>query len=422
MGVGGMIGGGIFSVLGLAVGESGHAAPFAFAIGSVIALIAGYSYTRLALTYRSDGASFTYLERAFPKRLEIAGIAGWIIVVGYVGTLALYAFTFGAYASHLIGYSESHIARILLSIGVLIFFMGLNLIGTKIMGRAEDIVVYIKIALLAVLGIVGFFTMKSTNFVPIFNKGIPAIFLGGALIFVAYEGFQLITNAVNETRDPDRNIPRGIFGSIIITSLIYVAIAVISVGNLTSDELQGAKEYALAVVAQPILGKLGVVLVDLAAMLATSSAINATLFGSAHLASQMATDSLAPKAFSFRRPRSDVPYFGIIIITILALAFTIFGNLDMIASFSSMTFLLVSIGVTIANLKLRKQTSSKLTPIILGLALMGITVIILAVYMVQTSPFDLLFTLGVYGIMAIMHLGCEYSRACRMHPGKKDGG
>lgn len=149
IGVGGMIGGGIFSVLGLAVDISGHAAPLAFLIGSAIAGVAGYSYIRLALTYRSDGASFTYLEKAFPKTQSIAGIAGWTVVLGYIGTLALYAYTFGAYSAHLFGADSSTPARSALSTGSLLVFLVINAAGTSKMGKAEDIAVYTKIALLA---------------------------------------------------------------------------------------------------------------------------------------------------------------------------------------------------------------------------------------------------------------------------------
>jgi amino acid transporter len=95
MGVGGMVGGGIFSVLGLSVSSAGHAAPFAFLIGGMIALMTGYSYARLGLAFRSDGGSFTYLEKASRHR-NIAGAGGWLLLAGYVGTLALYSFTFGA--------------------------------------------------------------------------------------------------------------------------------------------------------------------------------------------------------------------------------------------------------------------------------------------------------------------------------------
>jgi len=409
IGVGGMIGGGIFSVLGLAVGISGHAAPLAFAVGSLIAISAGYSYIRLALTYRKDGASFTYLERAYPKKLFIAGIAGWIVVVGYVGTLALYAFTFGAYASHLFGAEGSHLARILLSILILGIFMGVNILGTKFMGRAEDIIVYIKIFILALLGGVGFFTLNTTRFSPLFNNGAHSVFMGGALIFVAFEGFQLIPSVIEETRNPDRNIPIGMYGSIAITSIIYITIAIVAVGNLDPGALLGAKEYALAVAAKPILGKVGVLLVDIAALFATSSAINGTLFGASRLASEIATDSLAPRAFAFRN-RTNIPVVGIIIITFLASTLTVFGGLEFIASFSSMTFLLVSIAVNIANMRLYKATKSKIFPIILGLVFMSVTIILLIIYMAHNIPWTLLIIACIYATTGVAHMLFERLR------------
>jgi len=409
IGVGGMIGGGIFSVLGLAVGISGNAAPLAFAVGSLIAISAGYSYIRLALTYRKDGASFTYLERAFPKKLFIAGIAGWVVVFGYVGTLALYAFTFGAYASHLFGVGGSHLARILISILILVIFMGINILGTKLMGRAEDIIVYIKILILALLGGVGFFSLDTTRFSPLFNNGVHSVFMGGALIFVAFEGFQLITNAIEETRNPDRNIPMSMYGSIAITSIIYIAIAIVAVGNLDQGALLGAKEYALAVAADPVLGKVGVLLVDIAALFATSSAINGTLFGASRLASEIATDSLAPRAFAFRN-RTNIPVVGIIIITFLASILTVFGGLEFIASFSSMTFLLVSIAVNLANVRLYKATKSKRFPIILGLVLMGTTVILLIIYMARNLPWTLLIITCIYATTGVAHVLFERFR------------
>jgi amino acid transporter len=409
IGVGGMIGGGIFSVLGLAVGISGHAAPLAFAVGSLIAISAGYSYIRLALTYRIDGASFTYLERAYPKKLFIAGIAGWIVVVGYIGTLALYAFTFGAYASHLFGVGGSQITRILISILILGIFMGINILSTKLMGRAEDIIVYIKILILALLGGIGFFTLDAARFSPLFNNGIHSVFMGGALIFVAFEGFQLITNAIEETRDPDRNIPRGMYGSIAITSIIYIAIAIVAVGNLDQSVLLGAKENALAVAAKPILGKVGVLLVDIAALFATASAINGTLFGASRLASEIAADCMAPRVFAFHN-RTKIPVFAIIIIAAFASILTVFGGLEFIASFSSMTFLLVSIVVNLANARLYKTTKSKRFPIILGLVLMGTTVVLLIIFMAHNIPWTLLIIACIYATTGVAHMLFERLR------------
>jgi amino acid transporter len=172
IGVGGMIGGGIFSILGLAVDVTNRAAPLAFVMGGVIAAVAGYSYVRLALTFRNDGASYVYLRMAFPTRLWIAGIAGWTVVVGYIGTLALYAFTFGAYSAHLFGLDQSSWARILLSSFSLILFLTMNLVGVTAMGRTEDLTVYIKIALLAVLAGIGLFTADPSRLAPTLGNGV----------------------------------------------------------------------------------------------------------------------------------------------------------------------------------------------------------------------------------------------------------
>jgi len=412
IGVGGMIGGGIFSILGLAVDISGHAAPLAFFIGSLIATVAGYSYVRLALTFHSDGASFTYLERAFPRTPAIAGMAGWTVVTGYIGTLALYAFTFGAYAAHLLGFADSGLGRWLLSSASLLLFLLINAAGAGKMGKAEDVAVYAKIALLAALFAIGMFTLDGARFHPFFDHGAASVLLGGAVIFVAFEGFQLITNAVCEARNPERDVPRGVFGSIIITSAIYIGIAIVSVGNLDAAAIHAAEEYVLAAVAQPIVGKAGETLVDIAAMLATSSAINATIFGASQMAWEMAHDNLAPRAFSFRN-RVGVPVSAAVAITALALLLTTLGGLELIASFSSLTFLLVSIAVCAANLKLRKQTRSAIAPIVAGMALMLSTVALLLVYLAGHNPPALWFSLGSYAAVAAAFMMFRRLRAKR---------
>jgi amino acid transporter len=130
-------------------------APLAFLVGSLVALAAGYSYSKLALGFHSDGASFTYLERAFPRNPNIAGIAGWTAIIGYVGTLALYAFTFGAYGAHLLGEAGSSAVRMALAGGVLLFFMTVNLLGAQASGKIEDLVVYTKVILLGIFVVAG---------------------------------------------------------------------------------------------------------------------------------------------------------------------------------------------------------------------------------------------------------------------------
>ncbi len=407
IGVGGMIGGGIFSVLGIAVSLAGHAAPLSFVIDMLIALTAGYHYVRLALTFRDDGASYTYLLRAWPDRPWIAGIEGWVVIVGYVGTLALYAYTFGAYGADLLGTPGAVAVRIWLSLGVLLFFMFVNLEGVRSAGVTEDLIVYSKIIILGLFAVIGLFRVDPGRFVPLFDRGAGGLFLGAAIIFVAYEGFQLITNAVVETEDPDRNIPLGIYGSILITGIIYLALAVVAVGTMSPDQIMEAREYALAEVARPLLGNAGRVLVALAALLATSSAINSTLFGASRMMAEMGSEGMMPAEFNMR-DRKNVPWVAVLALTVLAGAFTLLGSLSVIAEFSSLTFLLVSIGVSLANLKLRERTGASLGVALTGLLLMLVTVLAIVAYLAVHNPGELGVILALY--LAIGMLAAAYNR------------
>jgi amino acid transporter len=175
------------------------------------------------------------------------------------------------------------------------------------------------------------------------------------------------------------------------------------VGNLTVPELVEAEEYALAAAADPVLGEAGVVLVDLAALLATSSAINATSFGAARMMSEMALSRRMPRAFSFRS-HNDVPWLAIIVLTLLGGVFTVAGGLEVIAAFSSLTFLLVSIGVSAANYRLRARTKSRTGLVILGLALMTITVVLLLVFLWQSSRETLVWIAVIYGVVIAAEL------------------
>jgi amino acid transporter len=403
IGVGGMIGGGIFSVMGMAVDIAGNGAPLAFLLGGLLAFLAGYSYVKLALTFHSDGASFTYLERAFPDHPMIAAITGWTVVIGYIGTMALYAFTFGAYGAELFGMAGSATVRQTLSVGILLMFTLINLYGAQLSGATEDIIVYAKIVLLTVLGVACIGSVDVGRLTPVADHGAVSVFMAGALIFVAYEGFQLITNSVCETRDPDRNIPRGIYLSIAVVCIIYLFLSIVAVGALPIETLISAGEYALAIAAEPALGNAGRVLVCVAALMATSSAINATLFGASRMTLEMASDGEAPKAFSFRS-RGGVPVTALLMLAGLSILLTWLGGLELIATFSSCTFLLVSWAVTIANWKLRKQTRAKPVLILLGLILIPATLATMVAYLWHNDPTTLFIIGAIYLAIIVLEM------------------
>ncbi|MEC4676591.1 MAG: APC family permease [Nitrospirota bacterium] len=404
MGVGGMVGGGIFSVLGLAVGVAGHAAPIAFILGGIIALLTGFSYAKLGLLFQSDGGSFTYLEHAFRHR-NIAGIGGWLLVTGYIGTMALYSYTFGVYGTAMFGGNAHGIAiHHFLQSMILLVFLGINLYGVKAAGKSEDVIVMIKVLILSLFAVIGFFYIKTDHLLPLFNQGVTGVLMGSALIFVAYEGFELIPNAVKEMKNPDRDLPRAILISIVITTVIYILVATVAVGNLSPSDIARYKEYALAVAAKPFLGRAGFMLIGLAALLSTASAINATLFGTARLAMVMAKDKDLPRVFAHKERLRDIPWVSLVFITAITIFFVNTSDLTIISAFASSTFLLIFASINLSAFRLRKKINIGTTMPLTGLALTTSSWVVLIVYLWQTSRRSLIWICVFYLSVIIAEL------------------
>ena len=362
IGVGGMVGGGIFAVLGLAMQVAGHAVWIALGLGGVLALLTGLSYAHLGLAFRDDGGSFTYIEHAFSRQAALAGFAGWILVSGYAGTLALYATAFGSYGQALLGgdHPPGELARSL-GVGVVLVFLGINLLGAKLSGNAEVLIVGIKMSILLVFAAFGLTSIHTQYVLPVFNLGHAAPFIGAALIFVAYEGFELIPNAIDEMRDPDRELRRGLVISILLTTFAYLLVGVVALGNLTTEQVARSGEFVLAVAARPTLGQVGFTAIAIAALLSTASAINATLFGSARLAMVMASEHALPKIFSHRERMRPVPWVAMVALAAVTIAFTLLGNLKIISTFSSATFLLIFTAVNLSAIRLSKRIRLHIT-------------------------------------------------------------
>ena len=394
MGVGGMVGGGIFSVLGLSANLSGHAAPIAFLIGGIIALLTGWSYSKLGLSFRDEGGSFTYLEKAFTHQ-NIAALGGWLLIVGYMGTLSLYAYTFGVYGSGMFA-DTIHQKAIghLLESGIILIFLGVNLYGVKAAGHTEDIIVIIKVVILFLFAAIGLFHIKSDHIFPLFNTGEIGVLMGAALIFVAYEGFELIPNAVNEMKDPQNNLPKGIMYSIAITIIIYILVSLVAIGNLTPDEIIKYKEDALAIAAKPFLGNAGFMLISIGAILSTASAINATLFGTARLGKVMAQQKALPKLFSMRERTKNIPWASLTIISIITILFVNLGDLTIISAFSSSSFLLIFASINFSAYKISKEIDIASYIPLIALFLSLLSWFILIYYLLEHSK-ETLYWIGL---------------------------
>ncbi|MCT7909671.1 APC family permease [Arcobacter lacus] len=402
--LGGMVGGGIFTILGISVSMIGAYTPLAIILGGIVASLAAYSYIKLGVYYQDEGATYSFYKRTYPNSAFAASLIGWWVIFGYISTLSLYAYTFSSYFLSSTSYSSDEIIRKFVA-GVVIFvFMLVNLWSVKGMGKIEDLMVYTKIVILIVISIV--LINHSNTTIPILlneSKDInfSAILIVASITFVAYEGFQLVINAVNEMDNPKRNIPIAIYSAIALAILLYVVISFGAILAISFDEIIANKEYALAAGANKVLGHWGNDLVIFGALLATSSAISGTLFGASRQMSIVAKDGFFPK-FLEKRNIYNIPTNAIIMMSFLAFCLILSGSLKLILEFGSVTFLIVSLLMAIANFKIRDRTNSSLFITILAIVLLFISTILIIFYEFQVEIEQMLFIVFLYVILTFL--------------------
>ena len=404
--VGGMVGGGIFTILGISVSIVGFLAPFAIALGGVIAFFAAYSYVKLGVYYKDEGATYAFYKRTYPDSHMAASFIGWYTIFGYISTLSLYAYTFSSYGISGFEFADNELIRKSVAIAIVWLFAFVNLWSVRGMGRLEDLMVYTKLLILFIISIAliyygktDFYTFTQTFAKDFEHSSMMNIIIVASVTFVAYEGFQLVINAVNEMEDPEKNIPKAIYTAVILVALIYFIIALGAVMAIPVEDLIKNKEYALASGAENIMGSWGSNLVIIGAVLATSSAISGTMFGSSRQMARIAEDGYLPNILSKRK--KHIPAYAITAMAATATLLILVGGLQLILEFGSITFLLVSLLMAIANFKIRKQTNSSTLFTIISMVglLTGVTLIFL--YEFNTQPEQLFFIAGFYAVLSI---------------------
>ncbi|SEO08741.1 L-asparagine transporter [Halorientalis persicus] len=401
MGIGGMVSGGIYAVLGVAMSQAGNAVPISYLVAGLITLVTAYSYLQLTLHFGERGGVFSFVEHVTDSP-SVAAYVGWVLVVGYVGVMAMYAFAFGAYtltaARAIAGVALPQLLRPVISVLIVAAFVGLNLQGVEETGLFEDIAVYIKIVILlslATLGIV--FYDGNPVAIDFFDAGIVSPITGFAIIFVSYEGFQLLVYDYEEIEDVERVLPLGMYVSICIAILIYVSVSFMATLHLTPEQLVAHEEVALAeaVAGIPVLGAAGFVLVVLSAMKSTSSGINATLFGTSRLVHEIATEGALPRLFSFRN-REGIPVYSLVIMGGLTAAFAALGSLKQITEFGSVAFLASFAITNYTNLRLADETGSNRVFPALGLLGTTVAIPIVLYHLYRTDVEILLWIVGIF--------------------------
>ncbi len=388
IGLGGTIGGGVFSVLGIVVGLAGPAAILSFAFGGVLGLILGYSYTKLALKYKSAGGSYTFAKEAFGQ--YFGGAIGWLLWVGYLASCALYAYTFGAFFAHLLLSEEASPLTVRLVSGIfastlVVLSTIINLVGVKETGKSQNIIVLIKVIILVgfvVITIPAAIRNAPTNLTPFFADaernslgiwtGLAMALVGTSILFVAFEGMELIPTASEEIQNPEKNIPKSIYGTVIIATIIYLLVAFTALGGSDYTLFAGDSEkaeYALAIAATPILGKAGFIIITLGALFSTASAFNASLYGSSRMTYVMARDGIFPRFFQTVSKKRRVPFISILVISGLTLIFALVLDLSQIAQLASSIFLILFAIVSLSGFVLRKEIKANFFLPLLGFVL-----------------------------------------------------
>jgi amino acid transporter len=366
IGVGGMVGGGIFAVLGLSVELTSGGAPVAFLIAGIVALVTSYSYVRLSVTYPSQGGTVAFLDRAFGSGL-LTGSANILLWISYIVMLSLYAYAFGSYGASFFPTASQLFWKHILITGSVVGITGLNLLNARLIGEAEDWIVLIKLAILSLFIGVGVWGVDSTKLAPPAWSSPMNLIAGGMIIFLAYEGFELIANTAQDVRDAPKILPRAFYSSVGFVIVLYVLVVVVTVGTLPVDKIVDAKDYALAEAARPFLGQTGFILIAIAAMLSTASAINATVYGAARLSYVIAKDGELPSMLE--RKAWGKPVEGLLITSGVTLLIANLADLSSMSTMGSAGFLLIFAAVNGANVSLAENTQSKRLLSLIGVGL-----------------------------------------------------
>ena len=386
IGIGGMVGAGIFSILGIATEIAGNLVYVSFIIGGGIALLSAYSYAKLGSKYPSAGGPVEFLIRGFGDGI-LSGGFNFLLYFGYVIALSVYAEAFGYYAATFLSSHPSPATATILAIFIILIFTFINFLGAKAVGKSETLIVAIKVGILVTFAIVGFFFVKISllsvsHLIPIGN-----VFTGAAVLFLGYEGFGLITNTADDIDNPQKNIPRALYLAVILAMVLYVAVSIAVVGNLPLPEIAQAADYALAAAAEPFAGAIGFTIIAIAALFSTSSAINATLYGGANVSYLMAKKGELPKFFN-RKSWHDSRE-GLLITSATVILLILFLNLSNVAMLGSSIFLLVYAGVSLSHLKLYKKTDANKYIICLAITGCFFLLTVLVYYEIFNSPLTL---------------------------------
>jgi len=278
IGVGSMVGAGIFALLGAAGAVAGSAVWISFLIAGIIAALQGYSFAKLGATYPSGGGILTFLSRGFGEG-HLAGIGSWLFFTAGSIVVAMIATSFGGYASAVLTDDDPVWAKVF-AVALIVVMSGVNTIGSTAVARVQSVIVVIVLVILVLFAVVTIANWDLSLLSPAGYPGVQEIIASVALTFFAFLGFGVITFTAKDLPNPAKQLPKAIYFALAIATTVYVAVSLGVFGTLTADQVVEYGTTALAEAAKPTLGQAGYVLMVITALFSTTGAVNAGLYPS----------------------------------------------------------------------------------------------------------------------------------------------
>ncbi|OSP00117.1 amino acid transporter [Halorubrum ezzemoulense DSM 17463] len=446
IGMGAMIGAGIFVLTGLAAEIAGPAAIVVFALNGVVTAFTGLSYAELASSIPKSGGGYAFVREIFDDLSSF--IMGWMLWFAYMIAGALYALGFAPNFLELLHVygavaPPEEVGDVILPVvgaqvspGFLLAFVAvfvlvaLNAVSTAASGKAETVFTIIKVSILVVFVAFGLASpmFSGAEFQPLFpaGGGAGAVLPAMGLTFIAFEGYDLITTVTEEVKNPRENIPKAIFVSLAVTVVVYLAVVTVAVGTLGAEGLAEAGEAGIATAATsfmptglPIIRN-GGALVVFGAVFSTLTALNAVVIASSRVAFSMGREGQLLPSFGQIHHRYGTPF-----VAILASAVVMLGSVALptqsAGNMSSLFFLLPFVIVNVAAIRLRRERPDMNRPYempfypappLIGIALNLVLTGVLVEYLLRTDPLALALSaawilLGGAAYLALNRLRAE---------------
>lgn len=327
IGAGTMIGAGIFLLAGVALELTGPAAVFAYLGAGLVCIMTAASAAEMATGMPTSGGDYYFVSRSLgPAFGAVSGVGIWLSLTF---AIAFYLFGLGEYLAQftpLTPFWGAALGGVLLT--------ALNVIGAKESGRTQVVIVLILLGILGIFSLTGLFYLDLDNFTPFFPFGNAPIFSTTALVFISFLGFVKIAAVAEEIKDPARNLPRALIGSVAIVTLLYVLILLVIAGVFSQATI-GAVRDPLTAAARLFFGPVGGILMIFAGLLATMSSANASIMAASRINLAMARDRMIPNWFSQIHGKLLTPHRAIVVTGILALLFLSIDSLEELAKIAS---------------------------------------------------------------------------------------